>query len=99
MSYTPTNWQTGDIITAAKLNNMEQGLTPLIVNLTPLYDDFSGEMDKTRAELYAAYQAGQRIIYRVWMGEGEYIEADVTMVYTNTNYTYPSFNAFIIDDC
>ena len=27
MSYTPTNWQTGDIITAAKLNNMEQGIT------------------------------------------------------------------------
>jgi len=26
MSYTPTTWQTGDIITAAKLNNMEQGI-------------------------------------------------------------------------
>ena len=26
MAYTPTNWQDGDIITAAKLNNIEQGL-------------------------------------------------------------------------
>lgn len=26
MSYTPTNWQAGDIITAAKLNNMESGI-------------------------------------------------------------------------
>ena len=26
MSYTPTTWTTGDVITAAKLNNMEQGI-------------------------------------------------------------------------
>lgn len=26
MSYTPTNWQTGDVITAALLNKMEQGI-------------------------------------------------------------------------
>ena len=26
MSYTPTNWQSGDIITSAKLNKMEQGI-------------------------------------------------------------------------
>ena len=26
MSYTPTNWQTGDTITAEKLNNMERGI-------------------------------------------------------------------------
>lgn len=26
MSYTPTTWETGDIITAEKLNNMESGI-------------------------------------------------------------------------
>ena len=26
MSYTPTNWQTGDTITAEKMNNIEQGI-------------------------------------------------------------------------
>lgn len=26
MSYTPTNWQTGDTITASLLNKMEQGI-------------------------------------------------------------------------
>lgn len=26
MSYTPTNWATGDVITAEKLNNMENGI-------------------------------------------------------------------------
>lgn len=29
MSYTPTNWQTGDVITAEKLNNMEAGIGDL----------------------------------------------------------------------
>lgn len=102
MSYTPNTWQDGDTITAAKLNNMESGIenanTPFVVNLTPTAQDFSGTMDKTVAEMKTAYQAGQRIVYRVWMSEGEYTEAEVTMVYTKTSYTYPSFNAFIIDD-
>lgn len=26
MSYTPTNWKKGDIVTSAKLNNMEDGI-------------------------------------------------------------------------
>lgn len=26
MSYTPTEWKTGDVITAEKLNNMESGI-------------------------------------------------------------------------
>lgn len=29
MSYTPTNWQTGDTITAEKLNNIETGIEAL----------------------------------------------------------------------
>lgn len=27
MSYTQQNWQTGDVITAAKLNHMEEGIS------------------------------------------------------------------------
>lgn len=37
MAYTPTNWQTGDTVTAAKLNKIEQGIEnnePLIVTAT-----------------------------------------------------------------
>lgn len=29
MNYEPTNWQTGDLITAGKLNNIEQGIAAL----------------------------------------------------------------------
>ena len=34
MSYTPTNWQTGDTVTAALLNKMEQGIASPIVTIT-----------------------------------------------------------------
>lgn len=101
MSYTPTNWQTGDTITAEKLNKMESGIEnanePFIITFTPTSLDYSGTMDKTVAEINAAYEAGRKIVYKVMMSETQFIYADVTMVYVNVGFTYPSFNAFIID--
>lgn len=47
MSYTPTNWKAGDIVTSAKLNKMEQGIAAgggiKIVHLTE--EDASSEND------------------------------------------------------
>lgn len=69
MSYTPTEWQTGDTITAEKLNNMESGIEnanePFIVTLTPTAQDFSGTLDKTVAEITAAVRAGMRIVFEM----------------------------------
>lgn len=69
MSYTPTQWQTGDTITAEKLNNMESGIEnanePFIVTLTPTEQDFSGSMDKTPQEIYNAYKANRQIRARI----------------------------------
>ena len=42
MSYTPTNWQTGDIITAERLNKLENGVAALSnydIVFTQTYDD------------------------------------------------------------
>lgn len=50
MSYTPTTWQTGDIVTSAKLNNIEQGIASggvLVVNL----DSDTSMLDKTWQEI------------------------------------------------
>ena len=57
MSYTPTNWTTGDTITATKLNKMEQGIADggggaLIIT------DTNGTLDKTFAEIYDALANG-----------------------------------------
>lgn len=100
MSYTKKTWTAGQKVKSADLNNMEGGIdtaaNPFIVTLTPTALDYSGTMDKTIAEIYAAWQAGKKIIYRVYSSETSYTDTEVTMVYTSGSSTYPSFNAFII---
>lgn len=54
MSYTPTTWNTGDVITAEKLNNLEGGVekaTPFVVKIS--YDDNSDSysIDSTYDEI------------------------------------------------
>ena len=61
MSYVPTNWQTGDVITASKLNKIEQGIENtniLITNATIESSTKSGEnlvLDKTFKQIYQVY--------------------------------------------
>ena len=102
MSYTPTTWQTGDTVTATKLNNMETGIgnaaNPFIVTLTPTALDYSGTMDCTVADIYAAYQAEKKIVFRVFTGAGDYLEADATMRVAESSYTYPMFIVLILDN-
>ena len=89
MSYTPTNWQTGDTVTAEKLNKMEDGIENandvFVVTFTPTAQDFSGVMDKTSSEIKAAYRAGKRIV------------AKVLGVYGTNNF-YPFINASYVND-
>lgn len=103
MSYTPTNWQTGDTVTAEKLNKMEQGIElandPFVVTLTPTAPDFSGTMDKTIEEINNAYEAGRKIVFRVLTSATDYMEVDCSARWAvNSEYLYPSFNAFIFND-
>ena len=41
MSYEPTNWKSGDVVTSAKLNKLEQGVAAgsLIVHVTTTVDE------------------------------------------------------------
>lgn len=68
-----------------------------IVTLTPTAADYSGTMDKTVAEIDAAYKAGQQVVFRVMTGATTYIEVDCT-ARGNGADTYPSYNGYIIDD-
>lgn len=55
MSYTPTEWKSGDTVTSAKLNKMEAGIAEgcsggvLVVNSSN-----DGTLDKTWVEIYEA---------------------------------------------
>lgn len=75
MSYTQQTWVTGDTITAAKLNNMEQGIAsagggPLLVTVGPAQDGINKVFDKTWAEIHdAILSSGVTIIERE-VGDG-----------------------------
>lgn len=55
MSYTPNTWQTGDTITAAKLNNLESGM-PFFVRWNTTIDN---ALDMTWNEIYNAGADGR----------------------------------------
>lgn len=65
MSYTPTQWSTGDTITAEKLNKLENGIAnsggSLIVNIT---QDDGLVMDKTFGDIWDAFTGGSTIRFQ-----------------------------------
>ena len=82
MAYTPNNWKDGDVITAEKMNKLEQGIVKVgndVDNLTPLvghlvYDDSSSNIcriDLTFKDIYDAVFAG-RNIYILLMDSDDY---------------------------
>lgn len=66
MSYTPTIWSTDDVITAEKLNNIENGIAGagglFIIHATgvahPLNPQTQPTFDKTYAEVSSAFNSG-----------------------------------------
>ena len=54
---------------------------------------YSGTMDKTVAEINAAYKAGQQIVFRLMTGASTWIDAVVTNVTEYGGSTYPLYTA------
>lgn len=85
MAYTPTVWQTGDVITAEKLNKAEQGIEAasaqsLKVMITT--EGTTSTMDKTFKEIADVLDAGGSVLF---MEVGEYGGYDI---YRTDNYGY-----------
>ena len=73
MSYTSTEWKTGDVITADKLNNIEQGIVNsgsglFVINATGVASQDNPRttptLDKTYNEIKAALDAGMTLVIR-----------------------------------
>lgn len=66
MSYEPTNWKTGDVVTSAKLNKLENGVANSgdILKVAVNYNEADGTntMDKTFREIFTALSNGMIII-------------------------------------
>jgi len=67
MSYTPTNWATGDVITAAKLNKLEQGVSESVLVLA----DSNDGLNKTAGEIMEALKNGCAVY--TFMEDDEFI--------------------------
>ena len=86
-----------DAVTLAMIKGLGGGgSNKFIVTLTPTSPDYSGTMDKTVAEINAAYEAGMEIVFRVMESATNYTDVFLSNVY-NDDLTYPSFNAYIVD--
>ena len=70
MSYTPTEWKTGDIITAEKLNKLENGISSnSSVNVVFITEDASTHLDKTAGELYSMFESNNYFMVVIRYGE------------------------------
>lgn len=90
MSYTKTNWATGDTITAEKLNNIENGVANtggvLVVHTT--FNGNSMVLDKTWQEIHDAdvavlsYQTGTTAKHNAYLSTIDY-DGDYTCTFIN----------------
>ena len=63
MAYTPTNWKTGDVITAEKLNNMESGIADCDTAVTGLKEEISELGGLSDDVKQALLQIAQKVAY------------------------------------
>lgn len=96
-----------DAVTLALLKSMAGngggggggGSNKFIVTLTPTALDYSGTMDKTVAEINAAYEAGQEIWFKIVAPGMGYLMEMAGIGNSDMESTYPSFNVkFLAND-
>lgn len=76
MSYTPTNWKSGDVVTSTKLNKLEQGVANVGGGLVVGIDMQNMRLDKTAGEIIAASHTGAVVLSMPGLAEN-----DQTIVY------------------
>lgn len=79
MSYEKQTWEDGQIITADKLNHMEDGIADsgsadFIITFSGNSYDGDGAADKTWAEIVEAYTSGERIRCQYSASNGDITE-------------------------
>lgn len=101
MSYTPTEWKTGDVITADKLNNMESGIVnglapDLIIKATdtkPYPLEYNATLIKGSFSDLKEKWENDRLIYTVFICDGSNVGGGVEYVNGNIQYmsSYQSY--------
>lgn len=65
MAYTPTEWETGDVITAEKLNKAEEGIAAAsaLVCSIEFTSATTATIDEDYGDIVAAIRAGRSVIF------------------------------------
>ena len=88
MAYEKHTWETGETITAEKLNNLEDGVSGNRVFSVNINENSEGYiLDKTFGEIRNAYELGL-VIKLIWFDEGVY--GNILNVYFISNIAYHS---------
>lgn len=88
MAYEPTQWKTGDVVTSAKLNKLEQGVAgaggdgALVVNIFYDEDTVKFVADKTVNEILTAVNAG--VFVYAYIDDGDTWEC-LHLLYASVN--------------
>lgn len=94
MSYSPTTWETGDTVTPAKLNKIEQGISTaenysneiFVINCTKVYDQNEGAyeytMDQTGLAIINAMATGKTavVFIRIEGNNGSWVLFEISIV-------------------
>ena len=93
MSYEPTNWKAGDVVTSAKLNKMEQGIAAgggiRFVHFT-INDDNLLQLDITPNELIDAFENEEIVVIINYVSRGWSLISE--FMYDGTTYTVSGVN-------
>lgn len=100
MPYEPTNWKSGDVVTSAKLNKLEQAVAgcSLVVHTTTEGDDDTGyvtTMDKTWQEIFDAFSTGASVV--VVIGETEAYNVTLASIEDGEVYVVKANKSYITD--
>lgn len=87
------NW---DFTNAGQGGGGGGGGEKFIVTLTPTAPDYSGAMDKTVAEINAAYEDGMEIWFRIMISSNTYVETPLTYC-LHDGLDYPAFGTQAIE--
>lgn len=91
MSYTPTNWQTGDTITAEKLNKLENGVAALS-NYDIVFKKTYDSVTADGLSVEELYQKGAENLNAVLITDGESARNPFSYsLYIEDGVTYVSF--------
>lgn len=86
MAYSKTTWANGDVITAAKLNNMENGIADAASVLVLTMDGETFAFNKTWQEIHDAIAAGIPVVASFEYDGDTYAVVAVQTLITNDQY-------------